>query len=359
MPPLVSICLPNLNTRPFLEERMETILAQTMTDWELIVCDSYSNDGSWEFFQKFKNDPRVRLYQVPREGMYAGWNECLKRVKGQFVYFATSDDTAKPTCLERLSSVLSRYKDVDLAICGYEAIDEASKVLVPQPGNLGKFYGAWQAIPHRRAGLLEFFVHVGFYGPSWGTMTAVLFRSRLLEKTGGFRTDCGSSADWFWAIRTALFTDTVYMPDVLATWRVHPSQATKKHHPLPVLKHSYRLLQQAVLDSQDLLPASVTDVDDWLATLLRNYRGEYLLQLGLDRRTIQAKPMTTVKGVVYGLLHEPRYVLARLLTGLTWEQEFFGHEEDYLQRLMSKMQVPWPPEPVGSDWCVTGKEPVV
>lgn len=51
--PLVSILLPNLNTRPFLEERMATILNQTYTNWELIIADSYSDDGSWEYLKEF------------------------------------------------------------------------------------------------------------------------------------------------------------------------------------------------------------------------------------------------------------------------------------------------------------------
>ena len=53
--PLVSICLPNLNTRPFLDERMETILGQTFKDWVSIICDGYPNDGTWGG-QKFKDD---------------------------------------------------------------------------------------------------------------------------------------------------------------------------------------------------------------------------------------------------------------------------------------------------------------
>jgi len=67
--PLVSICLPNLNTCRFLAERMETLLAQTVNDWELIICDSHSDGGSWEFFQgtpgnsgkMTKNNETVRL----------------------------------------------------------------------------------------------------------------------------------------------------------------------------------------------------------------------------------------------------------------------------------------------------------
>src|SRR3954463_2596818 len=104
--PLISICVPNLNKRRFLEERMETLLAQTFTDWEMIVCDSYSDDGSWEFFQKFKNDPRIRLYQVPRAGLYAGWNECLTRARVEYTNTAPSDDPADPKLQQNLMEPL-------------------------------------------------------------------------------------------------------------------------------------------------------------------------------------------------------------------------------------------------------------
>ena len=131
--PLVSICLPNLNTRAFLPDRMDSIFSQTLREWELIVCDSYSCDGAWEYFQTYKYDPRVQLYQVPREGVYAGWNECLRRARGEYVYIATSDDTAKPELLERMVGVLQKHPDVDLAVCRFEFIDEAGTVMNPPP----------------------------------------------------------------------------------------------------------------------------------------------------------------------------------------------------------------------------------
>ena len=46
MPPKVSICVPNLNTRPFLPERFDSIFAQTFQDWELLVYDSHSSDSA-------------------------------------------------------------------------------------------------------------------------------------------------------------------------------------------------------------------------------------------------------------------------------------------------------------------------
>ena len=82
--PLVSILLPNLNTRPFLEERMATILNQTCSDWELIIADSYSDDGSWEYLNRFPvRDSRITACQIPR-GLYQSWNFCLGNARGKY-----------------------------------------------------------------------------------------------------------------------------------------------------------------------------------------------------------------------------------------------------------------------------------
>src|SRR5438132_5350203 len=94
MNPLISICMPHLNSQPFTEERMQTILNQTIRDWELIVVDSDSNDGSREILENCaSSDPRIRLIQGPRDGIYTNLNRALKLSKGEYVYIAMSDDT--------------------------------------------------------------------------------------------------------------------------------------------------------------------------------------------------------------------------------------------------------------------------
>ncbi len=121
--------MPNLNGRPFLPERLRTITEQTFSDWELIVVDNYSEDGAWEYFQvQARSEPRMKISQSPKEGMYANWNNCLRLAKGEFVYIATSDDTMAPDCLERLIDALDQYPDCDLAHCPLRVIDDASEV---------------------------------------------------------------------------------------------------------------------------------------------------------------------------------------------------------------------------------------
>ncbi len=209
---------------------METILAQTVSDWELIVCDSYSDDGSWEFFQKFKNDPRVQLHQVPREGLYAGWNECLRRARGEYVYFAPSDDTAQPQLLERLLAPLQQMPEVSVAVCDYQTINETGQPLdMPLENSPRLFLGEWMTKPCLRPRLTEFLLHCCF-NTIWVTMSAVLFRRSLLEKIGLFRTDRGSQADIEWTLRATLASDVAFVPGRLATWRVHGNQVTPQNH---------------------------------------------------------------------------------------------------------------------------------
>src|SRR5438128_3962160 len=99
----VSILLPSLNNREFLEPRIDSLLNQTFSDWEAIVLDSYSTDGSWEFFKSIaSNDSRFRLHQVPREGLYAALNRGIKLATGEFLHIATCDDAMLPDFLATL-----------------------------------------------------------------------------------------------------------------------------------------------------------------------------------------------------------------------------------------------------------------
>ena len=106
----VSILLPCFNARQFLESRIDSILAQGHSNWEAIVLDSQSNDGSWELFQSVAaTDPRFHLHQVPREGVYAALNAGVRFASGEFLYFATCDDTMAP---EFLAVMLKHSRDV-------------------------------------------------------------------------------------------------------------------------------------------------------------------------------------------------------------------------------------------------------
>jgi len=348
--PLISICLPNLNTRPFLEERMETILAQTFSDWELIICDSHSDDGSWEFFQKFAGDPRVRLNQVPREGIYAGWNECLKRARGRYLYIATSDDTASPRLLESLARPLEQLSNVGIAVCDYQAIDDQGE---PKAAVLAKakeaFFGEWLQTACIRNGKTEFLLHACF-GTVWGTMTAVLFRSELLQKVGLFRTDRGSQADVEWSMRSSLVSDIVFVPGRLATWRAREGQATtSQNYDWRFVRTTLDCLEAALRDQRSGIPEEWKRIHNWVDEITAVWRKEYRDSFQLYRGLGRQHPDQFLRNAGAALQHQPKFLLQQILRGFPWSKELNPDHAAAARRLIELFHAPWPPQPLNHD----------
>jgi hypothetical protein len=227
--PRVSICLPNLNTLPYLPERISTILSQSFVDWELLVYDGYSSDGSWEYFCKLADrDRRMRVWQGPREGTPGSWTPCIRAARGEFVYIATSDDTMSHDCIEKLVKALDENPDCDLAHCPISIIDERG-----DPGEdwwtrnslFAKSSGELLCRYHKR--IAPFDGILCLLGDNiYTSVTQLLIRKSLFHKIGFYQGDWGSVGDFHWNLRAGLVASTVHVPDTWGGWRVHSSQAT-------------------------------------------------------------------------------------------------------------------------------------
>jgi glycosyltransferase involved in cell wall biosynthesis len=292
--PLVSVCLPNVNTFPFLEERLDTILSQSLTDWELIIIDSFSNDGSWELFEKLaRSDRRVTIAQEPR-GLYQSWNSCIQRAKGKYIYIATSDDTMAPDCLKKMVMALERNPECDIAQCRLEIIDKEGRTQADHQ-DCTVFSSSLKSVlskAHvRRApfdGLLHLtglMVHL--------SITELLIRRSLFSKIGLFESKWGSIGDRNWEMKAGLVTNTVFLPDTWASWRMHSANASallKVHSPEYCAKVD-EMIEDALENCKDrLLPELMSGLkSEWLprSRYMRNYYAS-LANLGtLQRRFFQ------------------------------------------------------------------------
>lgn len=229
--PKVSICIPNLNNRPYLPERFETIFNQTFQDLELIVCDNHSEDGAWEFFQEqAARDKRIRISQAPREGLYTNWNNCIRQARGEHVYIATSDDTMSPDFLEKMVAALDKNPGCGVAHCCLDFIDEHGVKI--SSGHCWdnwcttRFFGDWNKKYHVRPRGHDAVVALALK-TVYLSVTQILVRRDLFDLTGMYENRWGSFGDFEWQMRAALATKTVHVPEYLATWRFHPQQASQ------------------------------------------------------------------------------------------------------------------------------------
>jgi glycosyltransferase involved in cell wall biosynthesis len=230
--PRVSICLPNLNNRRFLPERLDSIFAQSFSDWELVVVDSHSDDGAWEYLTgRATADSRMRIFQGPREGIYAGMNQSIRLAVGEYIYIAPSDDTMAPDCIAKMVQALDTHPDCDIAHCALRFINEESEALPSTQS-----WWLERSVFARSSGEAIYRSHIRrapFDGlllllgqTVYLSLTQLLVRRSLFDRIGLFESRWGSVGDFNWAMRACLVANTIHVPDTWGGWRLHPAQAT-------------------------------------------------------------------------------------------------------------------------------------
>lgn len=132
--PRVSVVVPNFNHARFLDERIESILAQTYQDYEIILMDDASTDHSTSVLRRYEGHPRVRCLlenEVNTGCPFTQWNRGVLAARGEYVWIAESDDAAEPVLLGTLVERLERHPNVGVAYCQSVAVDEHGGVLYP------------------------------------------------------------------------------------------------------------------------------------------------------------------------------------------------------------------------------------
>lgn len=129
--PQVSLIVAVYNTAPYLNQCLDSILRQTVADWELVVVDDGSTDGSAAICDDYaRRDRRISVLHKPNSGKPDSCNLALQNVRGEFVAFVDSDDWLAPDMLEVLLRAISET-GVDFASCGY--LNEFKDATVPDP----------------------------------------------------------------------------------------------------------------------------------------------------------------------------------------------------------------------------------
>jgi glycosyltransferase involved in cell wall biosynthesis len=215
--PAVSVCIPTYNNAHFISDALDSVLAQTFTNFECIVLDNCSTDNTREVVAKYlERDKRIK-YSVNETNIGSGgnFNRCLQHATGQYVKFLCADDLLQPACIEQLVSIMEENPSVVLAACARQFTD---RHLVPT------FSLAYSKQPEVLAGT-EVIKKCFIEGQNFiGEPTAVLFRSKDAER--GFNLSYRQLIDmdmWFHILEKGNFAFT---PEVLCVIRQHGEQET-------------------------------------------------------------------------------------------------------------------------------------
>lgn len=104
--PAISVIVPVFNAEAYLRQCIESVLAQTFTDWQLIIVDDGSTDGSASIYSRFLSvDKRISLISKPNGGLSSARNAGIDAAEGSFLFFLDADDELYPHTLSTLYSI--------------------------------------------------------------------------------------------------------------------------------------------------------------------------------------------------------------------------------------------------------------
>jgi glycosyltransferase involved in cell wall biosynthesis len=212
----VSVVVPTFNRLRFLRPAIESIYAQTFTDWELIIADDGSGLETRQYLESLASDPRVKVIWLPHTGRPSKVrNAALLKAGGEYVAFLDSDDLWAPRKLERqLAALHSRgncrwsytaFLRVDA--CGNPLPEEAHRLWVPHQGDI------FEQVVTGRASIRT---------PS------VLAARELLAQAGGFDEAMLSAEDYDLWLRLALHSEVVIVDEPLVYVRYHDENHTRE-----------------------------------------------------------------------------------------------------------------------------------
>lgn len=234
-----SVVVPAYNAAPTLAETLVAIQAQTFGDWECVVVDDGSTDGTLRVALEYEErDPRIRVVHQENQGTAGAYNAGVSSATGAFVVICSADDILLPEHLSRMSAFIDSEDGYDIySSNGYFWRPGDSQELCYGTGQGGRIHSLELADVIRRC-----FFSVG-----------AVYRRALFDAVGGYRVGVYGEDYDFWLRAMALGARHRYLPEALSLHRVSSTQKSAR------LESVYRSDIRLVSDLRRDFPLAAAD----------------------------------------------------------------------------------------------------
>lgn len=270
MIPKVSVIVPNYQHARYLAQRLDSIASQTYQNFEVILLDDASADESVTIL-KSHADQHEHWSFYPNQSNSASpfkqWQKGINYARGEFIWFAESDDFADPKFLESLVPILEEKPQVGIVYAQSMLIDELGDQINSYEENLRFIYKseAWQkdfVISGKEACRKWLFYHNPIPNAS-----GALIRKSAIDEIGGPETEMRLNGDWHFYAKVLLKYDLAFKAQILNYFRVHQktqrSKSIKRASVYSELIAINKLLREGLNKADKEADAAMDEFANW------------------------------------------------------------------------------------------------
>ncbi|PKQ46716.1 glycosyltransferase family 2 protein [Confluentibacter flavum] len=311
----VSVILPNYNHERYLKQRLDSVFNQSFQDFEVILLDDASTDGSLEILEPYKNHPKVSHFMVNTTNSgspFKAWRQGIELAKGDYVWIAESDDFAEPQFLEQTVAVLENSPMASLVYTDSQIVDgNTTKMeLWSQKKNVFFKTSRWSDA-YMNAGSDEL-IHYLLYKTTINNASAVLFRNKYLKAKPFLNTlvTYKNAGDIFTYIYMSFQGDIAYIGSALNNFRMHSANVTKVNMESGIVYHELMHIYSYALDGLFLNPIMVDPLK--IRKACKAILGTHGFRL-VDKQYLTSLIGFIKKGVAHGLFTKKEGLVFSLL----------------------------------------------
>lgn len=230
--PTISVLLPTYKpNKEFLRHAMQSLLSQTYTDWELIICNEPTETNTKEFLSPFLlEDDRIQYYENPTQlGIGGNWNQCLEKASGTYVQYLFQDDWWEPAYLETCIKRFEQHKEIGFVCTMHHNKFEDSFGQKHYYDDVQKLRQQHAGKRHNGLEFLQMWLKRGLHPNLIGEPPFVCMRKKVMDQVGKFSEVLPQFLDSEYWIRLLQRTDFYYEQTPLGTFRVHEAGASAQH----------------------------------------------------------------------------------------------------------------------------------
>lgn len=234
---LVSIIMPSFNTGRFISETIESVLAQSYSNWELLIVDDCSKDNTDDVVTQYLVDARIRyIKNETNRGAAVSRNRALREAKGKWIAFLDSDDLWEPDKLKKQIAFMEN-NDYHFSYTNYIEIDEESTP------NGKRVTGPKRISKH------------GMYNYCWMGCLTVMYD---VDKVGLIQiADIKKNNDYAMWLRVCQKADCYLLDETLARYRKR-SGSISNHGYMKLIKWHYKLYREA--EKQNVVVSAINTI---------------------------------------------------------------------------------------------------